>query len=499
MIFDKYGKLFEEVFMKKRENAYLTVYFSLVFGVVLSLLLVLIEGAATGAARAQSELCADLGLDSVFAEYNREILNQYELFFIDSSYGSKSGGIGKTQQHLSDYIAKNIAPDEDVGAFGGITYLRLANPYLEISEVSFASDNSGEVWKSQAVAYMKAIYGGDIIDTVKTHMDTVTSNQMNTRDAAEEIKRQRSDFEKTLADKQITEYDTQTSDGDSYGKLSEIIDNLIDGGLLQCVIPSGRNVSDAGINTNDYYSARVKAGGANSGAGLHEGAPLADGIVNELIYGEYIMKMCGNYLDEKANSRLQYQTEYILYGFNSDKSNLAACISSLFAIRLVGNMIAVQSNVSLKSQAACVSALICAVLLSPELESALTEIILGVCALAESASDIKTLLAGKKVPLIKNESQWRLSLLDVLAFNLKTGNDSDTGLSYQGYLKVLLGLMDKDKKAERSLDIVEMDIRMTEGNENFRIDRCIDYMKVRFGFMDARGYDYVFEKKMCYD
>ena len=73
--------------MQTRYNAYLTVYLSLVFGIILSLLFVFIEGAAIGAVRAQAELVADLGLDSVFAEYNREILNQYDLFFVDSSYG----------------------------------------------------------------------------------------------------------------------------------------------------------------------------------------------------------------------------------------------------------------------------------------------------------------------------------------------------------------------------------------------------------------------------
>ena len=66
--------------MQTRYNAYLTVYLSLVFGIILSLLFVFIEGAAIGAVRAQAELVADLGLDSVFAEYNREILNQYDLF-----------------------------------------------------------------------------------------------------------------------------------------------------------------------------------------------------------------------------------------------------------------------------------------------------------------------------------------------------------------------------------------------------------------------------------
>lgn len=484
---------------KKRENAYLTVYLSLVFGIILSLLLALIEGAAIGAARAQAEISADLGLESIFAEYNREILNQYELFFIDSSYGAKTGGIGKTQMHLSEYIAKNIDPDKDAGAFGGITYLRLENPYLEIGEASFASDNKGEVWKSQAVAYMKAVYGGDIAKTVKDHMNTVTSNKMNTRDAAAEIKKQKKNFEKALSDKGITEYGAQTAQGDSYSKLSKLVDKLIGGGLLKLVLPSGKNASDAKVNKNEYYSARAKTGKINSGAGLHEGAPSADGLINELIYGEYLMKVCGNYIGEKQNSRLKYQTEYILYGFSSDKSNLSACLTALFGIRLVGNMISVQSNNSLKSQAKGVSSLICALLLSPELEPALTQIILSICALAESASDIKTLLSGGKVPLIKNAKQWRLSLLDVFAFNLKADKNSKAGLSYQDYLRVLLGLMDKDKKLERSLDIVEMDIRQTKGNEHFRIDGCIDYIKARFGFMDAQGHDFVFEKRMCYE
>ena len=60
--------------MQTKYSAYLTIYLSLIFGIVLSLLFVFVEGAAIGAVRAQAELVADLGLDSVFAEYHRELL-----------------------------------------------------------------------------------------------------------------------------------------------------------------------------------------------------------------------------------------------------------------------------------------------------------------------------------------------------------------------------------------------------------------------------------------
>lgn len=485
--------------MQRKETAYLTVYLSLVFGIVLSLFLALIEGAAIGAARTQAELAADLGLDSVFAEYHREILDQYELFFIDSSYGSTSGGIGMTEKHLSDYLAKNMDPDKGIDVYGATTYLKLTNPYLEIREVSYASDNYGAVWKAQAVAYMKAVYGGDIINTVKDHIETVKKNEMDTRDVASELKKQKEEFEKALEEKEIIELDTETSDGNSYTKVSKLVDKLISGTFLKLVIPSSEKLSQASVRTNDYYSGRVRAGKVNSGVGLHEGAFGAGGLADELIYGEYLMKVCGNYRNQKEDSVLKYQIEYILYGLSSDASNLSACLATLFAVRSAGNLIAIYSNSGMKAQAEAVAEILCCLIACPELTPVLKNILLGVWALAESVADIKNLLDGGKVPLIKKEGQWSLSLSGVLSGNFFGSGKKEEGLSYQAYLRVLLGLMNQQKKVARSLDIIEMDIRETEGNRYFRIDQCIDYMKVNFGFADAAGHDFVFEKMMCYE
>ncbi|MDE7478349.1 MAG: hypothetical protein K2M91_10440, partial [Lachnospiraceae bacterium] len=141
---------------------------------------------------------------------------------------------------------------------------------------------------------------------------------------------------------------------------------------------------------------------------------------------------------------------------------------------------------------------ICTLLCVPELTDTLKTIILGVWALAETVSDMKQLLDGGKVPLMKSKSDWNTSLAGIFTGNLSGGSKKSTGLSYQDYLRVFLGLMDKDTKAERSLDIVEMDIRQTAGNQQFRIDRCMDYLKVNFGFEDANGHDFVLNKEMCY-
>ena len=174
--------------MQTRFDAYLTVYLSLIFGIVLSLLFVLIEGAAIGAVRAQAELVADLGLDSVFAEYSREILDQYDLFFVDSSYGSVNGGTGMVERRLADYMSYNMTPDKGLVMPFEHNLLRLENPYLEISEVSCASDDECMVWKAQAVGFMKAVYGGDLVSTVQEHIDTVKSNGLTEKDAETYVK-----------------------------------------------------------------------------------------------------------------------------------------------------------------------------------------------------------------------------------------------------------------------------------------------------------------------
>ena len=38
----------------------------------------------------------------------------------------------------------------------------------------------------------------------------------------------------------------------------------------------------------------------------------------------------------------------------------------------------------------------------------------------------------------------------------------------------------KDKKTKRLMDIIEMNIRRTEGNSGFRMDNCVDVLNADF-------------------
>ena len=234
--------------MNKHENGYLTVFLSLIFGIVMSFVIVLVNGAALSATRAQSELVADLGMDSVFAEYNRQILNQYELFFIDSSYGEVSGGIEKIRQHLENYISYNISPQKDILMPGSNCFLKLSNPYLEIEQASIASDNNAEVWKAQAIRYMKDNAGIGLVNEIKDYVDVVKGQSLDTIDVESELSSKIDEFEQMLNEKEILEFDKQNDDGISYNSIRMAKDKLTGMGVVFITMPKDRSISGKSVD-----------------------------------------------------------------------------------------------------------------------------------------------------------------------------------------------------------------------------------------------------------
>ena len=479
-------------------NGYMTVYLSLIFTIILSLILALIEGAAIGALRAQSELIADLGMDSAFAEYNREILEQYDLLFVDTSYGDIYGGVGELREHIKDYMDYNMNPKKGIAIGDMSTLLAVDALQLEIEEVSYACDDNGNVWKAHAINYMKAVYGGDLISAVKNNISTISENALDSCSIKDNVSEQKQAFEEALIQRNITEYSSESEEGYSYKKLSDTFDYVISEGILSLLIPDGSKVSNRYIESNQYLSKRKAAGKINKGSGLREGLDRPKHIDDELIYGEYLLRKYGSYVNPKENGKIGYQLEYILSGENSDVSNLRAYASKLFALRSASNFIYLSNDSFRHTEVSVVSTVICTILGVPDMSDMLTNIILGVWAMAEAVVDVRTIFNGGNVPLLKENNSWKLSISSLFTMDIFVTNDNSEGLDYEGYLRIFLGLMDKKEKVLRSLDIVEMDIRNAEGNETFRIDRCIDYMKVNFGFIDANGHDFVFSRSMCY-
>ena len=73
--------------MKKCRGS-MTITMCLVFSILLSLLLSGIQLARTQAGRIQAMHAADTGIYSIFAQYDKDLLDSYDLFYLDAGYGS---------------------------------------------------------------------------------------------------------------------------------------------------------------------------------------------------------------------------------------------------------------------------------------------------------------------------------------------------------------------------------------------------------------------------
>ena len=488
---------------KKEQSGYLTVYLTLVFGIILSLLLALVEGAAMGAARLQAELIADLGMDSIFAEYHRELFKQYGLLFIDDSYGAKNGSIAQVEEHLTDYMSYNINPKKGVTKACGYNFVSLEQTYLEIEEAAFATDCAGQVWKTQIIEYMKSQYGMDIIEGVQDQINQVESSQLLSLDVKQKFTEYQEELKQAFETNKIEETNNETQEGASYQKITDVFDSISGKGILYFTAPDLGSLSSASITSQDYVSYRRQQGNINKGSGLPDYVEEPATIVDELLFHAFLLEKCGSYANAKEGSHLQYQIEYILFGRDSDISNLRECAERLFLIRSASNYLYLTTIDTAKyNEVKTMASAICTLLCLPEVAEIVTQMIMIIWAMAEGVIDVKCLLDGGKVSIIKQKGEWQLGLSSLFSGGWKKSNKTTqtSGLSYEGYLQILLGIMiNKTDKVMRSMDIAEMDIRKTPGNENFCIDQCIDYLKVSFGLTGDRGQEYVFTKTMRYE
>ena len=106
----------------------------------------------------------------------------------------------------------------------------------------------------------------------------------------------------------------------------------------------------------------------------------------------------------------------------------------------------------------------------PLIKAVQVGILLGWC-YVESIQDLRCLLAGGKVPFIKEASQWKSDLFRIQENIPEKGtNAEEKGLEYGQYLQILLFLTSQNELIYRSMDIVERNIRLISGNEKLCMD-----------------------------
>ncbi len=467
-------------------KGYITVFLALSLTLILSLVFTVIQGARISAIRMKFECVADIGMNSVLAEYHRELLEQYDLLFVDMSYGGSQPSVGNTEAHLKNYMQKNLQPEGGFASGMGVRdFLAMSADNVHIGRYSIASDEEGAVLKRQITDYMSDYPIGAILEKINLSTSEIEKYGLESRDVGAERARYEAEIDEIgLPMEEVEE-----------GVFEEVpLDNPADvanatrsSGVLNLVLENPSAVSAVKVNVNDYISHRS----CIRGTGVCAEAEAVSGAVNELVFPVYLFEKCGYYSAEMEKSLLKYQIEYILAGKDVDWENLEYVAKRLLLWREVANVIYILSDSAKMAEARAAAAALAAVVMCPALLEPVAYTILFAWAYVESLQDVKTLLSGGRVPIMKTAAEWKTGIGSLTNVRGSLAADSGgRGLSYKEYLQIMLFIQKKEKRTFRAMDIMEMDIRRTPGNARFRMDACFDTYQADLSVSSRFGYAY---------
>ena len=272
----------------------------------------------------------------------------------------------------------------------------------------------------------------------------------------------------------------------------EHVEQLKKSSLLDLIMPKDKPVSQKTIDLGDTLSFRE----LNCGYGDFSDVAEEGGTLTSLILGEYLLEQFSNGAGEPGAGALDYQLEYILAGKGSDRENLEAVAGKLILLRFVPNYMHLQGSSTKKAEAEALALTLCSLLAVPAITEAAAQVILLAWAYGESLMDMRSLLRGNKVPLVKTDDSWQLSLSGLMKLgqegDLNDGKDTQGGLPYKEYLRILLFLEKKETTAMRALDMIEQNLRTEHGLAFFKADQCISKIEVKSTCNLRRGIVYQF-------
>lgn len=277
-------------------------------------------------------------------------------------------------------------------------------------------------------------------------------------------------------------------------EIVEFVKQIKKDGIIQYVADG--ELSEKEIYTSTLPSKTIKM---NQGDDWDNYGATKEAVRKALV-GQYIFDKFVCYTGKAKTLPLDYEIEYILEGKSSDKENLSAIANKLIAIREGFNLLYLMQDSAKRDEAYMMAAAITGFTGMPAIIRITQFLILGAWAYAESVVDVKDLLGGYKVNMMKSEDEWNLSLSSIK--NLTSGDENKenrNGLSYEDYLRFLLFTQNKSEQIYRILDVIELNAK-NRYNNNFSFSECIVKAEVYTQYEIKRLFSGIsFIKDMIYD
>ena len=365
----------------------ITAFLSLIFLLILSFLGAIIESASIQVLKNHKRADTSLALESIFAEYQRELLEEYDIFALDGSYGEGKSDENKIIKRLEYYGAQKHVN--------------------QIQHSELLTDHQGTPFYRQAVKYMKSKIG--IMEEKEEHSYWEEQQESGTKFEKEE-----EEVEENL-DSMLGEAQESLP---SANNPMESVTAIQKSGLLKIIVENPEQLSKKSIKKEELASMRK----LNKGKGTFVQEETKTGIAEPLFFEQYLLEHFGDVTEGKEERVLDYELEYLLGGHTSDQENLEEVVKKILPIRLGVNYAYLLTDEEKKAEAEVLALSLCTLLTVSGITEIVKHAILLAWAYGEGIVDLQSSCCGRKSSGCKNEGKLEFTVIC-------TAGDKRTGCS----------------------------------------------------------------------
>ncbi len=409
----------------------ITAFMALLFILMLSVVGALIQSASQQIAQNRRRADILMALESTFAEYHPDLLNQYEIF----------ARLGCTEDVLNNRMA----------------YYGAKNTKHTIKQIQLLTDYDGAPFYEQAVRYMKDWLGmEDMAGGSDVDWSMGDGYKLDEKELSNSLEL------KGLLEEENAQLPTENNPIES-------VKDLKNKPLLSLLVSNQEELSNRSITPETLPSHRALQKGSFA-------QEKQNGATDRLFFIAYIFEHFSNVTDEEQQAPLLYEQEYLLGGQASDQDNLEAVCKKIMNIRTVSNYTYLLTDSAKQAEAQAMALTLCSIISLPAITEVVKHAILFAWSYGESIVDVRALLKGKRVPMVKSSDSWQLQLSNLAGLGteneITNEKDTERGLSYQDYIKGLFLLETKETLSMRCLDLIESKLHI-------KADQCMTKVEIQ--------------------
>ncbi len=442
----------------KTEGGSITVFSVLLVLLMTGFLLSMLEGTRYNHLMHLAVLRCESGLESAFANYNTDLWKMYHLLACPK---------GEIEE-----IVKACLGEENKAENIGYDFLHSEPGEVSLEEFTLLTDGEGGAYIQAVASYMKENTVYETARLIYNRYEAIESLLKEKAPEGTEVEAAIRELERIGEAGEASKSRERSGNNTS---LLEQIDRLQKTGILGLVVKDTKALSEAKLDIAEAVSQRELKKGINpyiKEAGWYEG----------ILLQEYLLSYFHSYLSIDKSHSMAYELEYLLAGEASDVENLRQVVKELLLIREALNLAYLVTDAAKQEEVTALALTLVGVSGNPVVVEIVKLGLLAAWAFAESVLDIRALLAGKSVPLLKNPELWTMSLSNIgsLEGDFIMAKESKLGMSYGDYLGIMLFLKEDKEVAMRAMDLQELSIQKQNGG--IAMDRLVWQGKIKVDY-----------------